>query len=721
MSNNYFDVIIIGAGCSGLSAAKHMDDLKIKILERNDYIGGRVDSGKLKSYNIETGALFPIITGLWEKQITIKNHRGIKYITESGKVLTADTITKLLEIEDYDNLIEKYSSYTRPINEKLGLKVKNKNYGNLDILNKQQREIIEAVFQVTHCSKVQDCLKDIVPLTLNNITQPDLERCNQERLEEYFNSVRDKVDLKSKVVKIESVESDCKVKCINDGKFTTYKSKYVLVSSPPPEIFYCIEGINSESADFYSNIKYYPGSVCVLKIKGSIPDQHLLINTHKVWSACFMTIVDEDEFILHIYIPHCRCLVKNYKSLTIKAVYESIQDYLPINSKLEDGTIKHWDYLSPSLNNEMIKKYFPGHYKLTPRIWYCGELANFVSKNKYTYGTTSAMNSGKSVALELKQEINKNNGIRLNGLFNSEIYRITSHQPVYVRSRVDGNVAYYGVIASAYKERSIIDYLFNYQQNNQWEYHEKFGVTLEDSLLVIEGLMDAIGVPTARDLFKIEKYIDNYHLKENGLFTTVKNGCSKYWNGPSIVGNAHIIYIMKELSITDRRINKEAVLGYLLSRRRSNGLWQSKWFTNDFYTTFYVIRALLSENDTYPILNVEETISTFVQKMKIYRSSENCVISMLYIIRSLAVLLRNSRRARNEEKSHLNIIEVCKEYLNGLKNDDAKYSSETLLYYWQDVASNTEDNRIFITSKPNSKLINAIICITRRELLEINI
>ena len=90
MSNNYFDVIIIGAGCSGLSAAKHMDDLKIKILEKNDYIGGRVNSGKLKSYNIETGALFPIITGLWEKQITIKNHSGIKYITESGKILTAE-------------------------------------------------------------------------------------------------------------------------------------------------------------------------------------------------------------------------------------------------------------------------------------------------------------------------------------------------------------------------------------------------------------------------------------------------------------------------------------------------------------------------------------------------------------------------------------------------------------------------------------------------------
>ena len=503
MSDNYFDVIIVGAGCSGLSAAQNIADLKIKILEKNDYIGGRVESGKLDRFNIETGALFPILTSPERKEDLSKtNKRSIKFIKENGQEFTAKTIVELLKSEDRDGLLENYTKQTRVLNKQLGLKVKNSNYGDFNILNEQQREIVEAVYQITHCGDIRNCLKDVGPLTLHNITEPELKSSNKERLEEYFNMVTSNVELNSSVTRIESFDSYCEVNYINNGKITVYKSQYVLVSSPPPEIFDCIEGINCESADFYSNVRYESGSVCVLKIKGTLPDQHLLINKHKIWSAGFISLVEEDVYILHIYIPHCRRLIKNYSALTAKDLYESIQDNLPIDSKLEEGVIKHWTYLSPSLNHEMMRKYFSGHYKLTPRIWYCGELASFEPKNKYTFGTHSTLHSGKVVALELKQEIQQKSGIKLRGLFDTEIYKITEDHPIYIRSRVDGNVAYYGVIASTYKEKSVIDYLYNYQINNQWEFHENYGATLEDSLIVVEGLIDAVGIPEVRELLK---------------------------------------------------------------------------------------------------------------------------------------------------------------------------------------------------------------------------
>ena len=721
MSNNYFDVIIVGAGCSGLHAAKYMTDLKIKILEKNDYLGGRVESRTLDGFNIETGALFPILEGSDRRDVSANNTKNIKYIKENGQELTAKTVVEILEIEDDDGLLENYTKQTRVLNEQLGLKAKNINYGNISVLNNQQRKIVEAVYQITHCGDINDCLKDIGPLTLHNISQPDLSKSNKDRLEQFFSMILDDIELESNVNRIESSASYCKVSSTNNGVTTIYESQYVLVSSPPPEIFDCIKGVNIESADFYSNIKYEAGSVCVLKIQGNLPQQELLINTHKIWSACFISSVEEGGFILHVYIPHCRGLINNYIRLTINDVYESVKDFLPSESRLKDGVIKHWNYLSPSLNPEMMKRYFPGHYRLTPRIWYCGELASFEPKNIYTFGTRSALNSGKSIALALKQEIKKNNGIRLNGLFNSEIYKITRDQPVYIRSRVDGNIAYYGVIASAYRENSVIDYLYNYQKDNQWEFHENYGPTLEDSLIVIEGLIEAVGVPKVRELFKIEKYINNYQMVENGLFTTIKNGCSNYWNGPSIVGNAHILYIMEKLNITDRLIDKKIIVDYLLSRRRSNGLWESKWFTNRFYTTFYVIRALLIEDNTKIGLNIEEMISTLVQSMKTYGGSENSLISMIYIIRTLSLLIKKSRQSNKNDICYSSTIKVCYTYMNEVKRYNPNCSSESLLYYWQDIASNQGDNKIFITSKPKTRLLDAMICITENDLADIDL
>lgn len=710
----------MGAGCSGLSAAQCLSDLKIKVLEKNDYLGGRVESRKLGRFNIETGALFPILAESADTNNATNGNKNIKYIKENGQELEAETITEILQIEDQNNALKNYTNPSIVLNDKLGLRIKNSNYGNVHILSYQQQEIAKAVYQITHCGEINDCQKNIAPLTLTNITKPVLKRSNKWRLEDKFKKILNKVTLNSNVLKIKSTETGCRVTCINNGEEVVYESKYVLVSCPPAEVFSCIEGINCESADFYSTLKYEAGSVCALRIQGDLPDQYLLINTHKIWSACFISYAERNEYIIHVYIPHSRRLVGNYRSLTLDDVYESVQSNLPNGSKVRDGVIRHWDYLSPSLNQEVLKKYFSDHYKLTPRIWYCGELAGFSPKNCYTFGTRSAINSGHSVALVLKQEIQQNRDIKFTGLFYSEIYKITEHQPIYIRSRIDGNIAYYGIIASAYKENSVVDYLYNYQKDNQWEFHENYGTTLEDSLLVVEGLIDAVGENRIKESFNIDEYISNYQIKENGLFTTVKNGCSDYWGGTSVVGNAHMLYIIERLNITDNRIDKRLIVDYLLSKRKTNGLWESKWFTNRFYTSFYVIRALQSKIGFGQIINSAEMISILEQSMKTCSGSENSLISILYIIRILVLLIKNTRKSSNIDLAYTKLIKKSMKIIKGLKGGKAQYSSESLLFYWQDIATD-ENKKIFITSKPQTKLIKAMIDLTENELIEINI
>jgi protoporphyrinogen oxidase len=51
-----YDVIIVGAGISGLSAAYSLQDYTIKVLEKNDRVGGRILSGSYKGVTYAKGA-----------------------------------------------------------------------------------------------------------------------------------------------------------------------------------------------------------------------------------------------------------------------------------------------------------------------------------------------------------------------------------------------------------------------------------------------------------------------------------------------------------------------------------------------------------------------------------------------------------------------------------------------------------------------------------------
>ena len=721
MSDQEYDVIIVGAGCSGLSAAKSLSGLKIKVLEKYNYIGGRVESKKINNLNVETGALFPILPRsdsdvVKPANCTIEKY-SIKYISKDREEISGESILEILENNDSNNSLSKFISQYNVLNKLLDLKIRNPDYGNLDVLNYQQREIVDAVYQITHCGDVLDCLKSIRPITLKNISKPFLSVSNEQRLKHYFGSILHEVELNNNVLKIVSKDSHCEVTTECGGTNELYKSKYVLVSTPPAQIFSSIGNINPGSLEFYSNIPYLPGSVCVLRINGTPPEVDLIINSHEIWSAAFVTRISQKEYILHVYIPHCRRLAIDYRNLNLTDVYKAIQNYLPRAAILEKGLIQHWKYLSPNINKEAIRKYSPEHYKLTPRVWYCGELASFDPSNIYTFGTQAALISGSFVANNLKHEIKKSRSVALVGLFDSELYRITASKPNYIRSRIDGNIAYYGVIASAFKQQNIVNYLIYYQKDYQWEFHENFGATLEDSLLVIEGLINSIGVERTKKYFNINYYINSYFLDDSQLFTTLKNGCSNYWNGPSLVGNAHILYVLKKLQINEHQIDQEKIIKYLYSMRNSSGIWESKWFANNFYTSFYVLRTMVEYKQySDKILDIVGIISILEQALRQYGSSKNSVLTKVYIIRSLVLLLQTSSIRNYLHTTYRHLLQECIYIMKNISADEINSSRETLLYYWQDIAVDLDDDKLFITSRPKSSLLEAMVSITNDEL-----
>ena len=723
MTDIQYDVIIVGSGCSGLSAAQSLSKHKILILEKENYIGGRIKSLQIDNFNVETGALFPILANTTndensDSDFDSSHAKNIRYISPMNIDIKGNSIIDILSQTDAEKLsLKKFQSQNFIINQQLGLKHKNPSFGNLDILSEKQRQIIQAVYQVTHSGLILNCSANIRPLTLANITFPCLAKSNQERLIKYFPEISKQVCLNNTVTSITSDEDECIVSVCHNGNNREYRSKYVLVSSPPPSIFDCIKNINMGSLNFYSNIIYQPGTVCILRIHGSQPEDDLIINSHEQWSAAFISKVCEKEYILHIYIPYSRQTCKSDEKISIKSVFESITSYLPLSNSLISGIIENWQYLSPSLHHDIVKKYIINHFKLTNKIWYCGELALYKPNNEYTFGTNAAIAAGSFVGKELDNELTADKSICLEGLFHSDSFKISEINPTYINSLTDGNIAYYGIILSAFKQKDIADYLIQHSKHNQWEFHQHYGPTLDDSLLVIEGLADILGVKDAIKLFDVEQYLSCYFLDKEYLFTTTKNGCSEYWHGPSINANSHMLYILNLLNINHSRVSRQALICYLIKSQNANNLWSSKWFTNDFYTSFYVIRALVSSHDCSNIdFDKELMISCLSQILHQLHSSHAFIISKVYIVRSLLCLISSFKEDIVKFNQYNSLLMLCRVTINEIPILSDADCSENLLYYWQDVTSGNIIQRVFTISKPRLILLSAMVRICNNEL-----
>jgi polyamine oxidase len=60
MENNYYEVVVIGAGISGIGASKTLTEAKVPhlLIEARDRIGGRIHSTDFDGVRVELGASF---------------------------------------------------------------------------------------------------------------------------------------------------------------------------------------------------------------------------------------------------------------------------------------------------------------------------------------------------------------------------------------------------------------------------------------------------------------------------------------------------------------------------------------------------------------------------------------------------------------------------------------------------------------------------------------
>lgn len=94
-----YDVIVVGAGMAGLAAARRLSGRRVLLLEKRDYVGGRVRSVVLDEGWFEVGAMFPgqrLLSWLGEHVEREERQQGVKLVCQDGTLLSGKTRRELL-------------------------------------------------------------------------------------------------------------------------------------------------------------------------------------------------------------------------------------------------------------------------------------------------------------------------------------------------------------------------------------------------------------------------------------------------------------------------------------------------------------------------------------------------------------------------------------------------------------------------------------------------
>ena len=215
--------------------------------------------------------------------------------------------------------------------------------------------------------------------------------------------------------------------------------------------------------------------------------------------------------------------------------------------------VHHWPMVGPVISPLCRKKWNRDASRPSERVFLAGEHMYWEPRNPMPYGMASAVFSGKQAAQAMERFFLQE-PFRNTFLVRTSRYLMSETGPLYRGAREECNIALYGLILQARHDENLKNYLLDSRKDHLWEWQTGFGVTAEDSALVLEGLLESHVDPEFLNT-SLTRLKERFFSTHHGAFQTILNGRADYWKGPSLDATAHLGYLMHE--IAPRRFQEE--------------------------------------------------------------------------------------------------------------------------------------------------------------------
>ncbi len=257
--NPEYDVVIVGAGASGLAAAYNLNDKKVLILEKQNRIGGRVNTQKFQDIVYELGAYsaYPessvpfeykpsrLITGLDSLNIYLNQKVYKCMVPLECMYKVGFSVSEINNLQEYDS----------------------KNGIDFSEFSSWKVEVMNSFFNIVQSGDIRQYNPKRQRDAFKTWTTDHYANGNSELIYEMRAQITGKVKLGAEVKKVSDKGTFVEVQYQKDGEDFTVTAKSALITTPAPITKYLIDNLNPSVYSMLDNIKFNSHSVYIVVTK----------------------------------------------------------------------------------------------------------------------------------------------------------------------------------------------------------------------------------------------------------------------------------------------------------------------------------------------------------------------------------------------------------------------------------------------------------------------
>jgi len=679
--SSLYDVVIVGAGLAGLSAAYALRDRAVLVLEREARPGGRVQTGSSHGVHHDLGAVFAFDPARSPVPLELPPP-----VCESERIgLHLDGVTH-------------WGGSVQACIAQLGLDAAER--GALDDFANGRRDAaalpdrlaqaLGAFFRVIHPGLIAEALPERQRDALQRFSVTRHAAGNGQLVDALAAPLGSRLRLSTEVIGIEEKYGLVEIRVRAGERSEVIGARAVICATTGPVAARLMPSMtNDRCRVFLEKSRWGGGTVVALGLRDAdLPDFGYLVTPGRRFDTLLLHRGrGGDPDVLYVYYvgtpppsPSLAETLADLRELKIGA-------FRPEQVVFSES--RRWEEIGPRISPDSYGRFDEWETRPSERVFLAGDYTFVQPGQVLPYGMDQALASGSAAAQRVEAYLDVPDAVeryRSEYLVESTVYHLSGERPRVLQTKHEGNLAYWGTVLLGEPDPELARYLLLGRREGCWEYQTGFGVTSDDTVLACEGLL-AARVPREMLLPSLQRLVELFYEPGEGAFAALSpqrhrvkacaQGRAEYWCGPSLDATAQAAWLLREVA-PERYADVIAACGRFVARaQRADGSFSGLWFPTVVATTWHALRLLAA-------LGTEHRVSVrrgleFIRSEQAHDGSwRDSVIETSAAVLALGHI---DDRAATDGGA----IEAARRWLLSRRQPDGRWGGEPLLYYWFEI------------------------------------